>query len=123
MNTIKFLKANAVTGLQKIQLNGIIYKPYTSIIVIESITGIFLYHRVWKNLFMIINKYTQLKKIIYFTFIAITTSYFLIFGNLSALNLGSGQRFKTNFIPIGLIFPLILEKNIRTLINKKTLTS
>ena len=29
MNTIKFLKANAVTGLQKIQLNGITYKPYT----------------------------------------------------------------------------------------------
>ena len=29
MNTIKFLKANTVTGLQKIQLNGITYKPYT----------------------------------------------------------------------------------------------
>ena len=29
MNTIKLLKANAVTGLQKIQLNGITYKPYT----------------------------------------------------------------------------------------------
>ena len=29
MNTIKFLKANAVTGLQKIKLNGITYKPYT----------------------------------------------------------------------------------------------
>ena len=29
MNTIKFLKVNAVTGLQKIQLNGITYKPYT----------------------------------------------------------------------------------------------
>tara|TARA_R100001443_G_C3216751_1_gene144859 strand:+ start:95 stop:286 length:192 start_codon:yes stop_codon:yes gene_type:complete len=29
MNTIKFLKANSVTGLQKIQLNGITYKPYT----------------------------------------------------------------------------------------------
>ena len=28
-NTIKFLKANTVTGLQKIQLNGITYKPYT----------------------------------------------------------------------------------------------
>ena len=28
-NTIKLLKANAVTGLQKIQLNGITYKPYT----------------------------------------------------------------------------------------------
>ena len=29
MNKIKFLKANTVTGLQKIQLNGITYKPYT----------------------------------------------------------------------------------------------
>ena len=29
MNTIKFLKANTVNGLQKIQLNGITYKPYT----------------------------------------------------------------------------------------------
>ena len=28
-NKIKFLKANTVTGLQKIQLNGITYKPYT----------------------------------------------------------------------------------------------
>ena len=28
-NTIKLLKANSVTGLQKIQLNGITYKPYT----------------------------------------------------------------------------------------------
>ena len=29
MNTIKFLKPNMTTGLQKIQLNGITYKPYT----------------------------------------------------------------------------------------------
>ena len=29
MNKIKFLKANSITGLQKIQLNGITYKPYT----------------------------------------------------------------------------------------------
>ena len=28
-NTIKFLKPNLTTGLQKIQLNGTIYKPYT----------------------------------------------------------------------------------------------
>ena len=28
-NTIKFLKPNITTGLQKIQLNGITYKPYT----------------------------------------------------------------------------------------------
>ena len=28
-NTIKFLKPNLTTGLQKIQLNGIPYKPYT----------------------------------------------------------------------------------------------
>ena len=28
-NTIKFLKPNMTTGLQKIQLNGITYKPYT----------------------------------------------------------------------------------------------
>ena len=29
MNKIKFLKPNMTTGLQKIQLNGITYKPYT----------------------------------------------------------------------------------------------
>ena len=29
MNTIKFLKPSMTTGLQKIQLNGITYKPYT----------------------------------------------------------------------------------------------
>ena len=29
MNTIKFLKANTVTGRQNIELNGITYKPYT----------------------------------------------------------------------------------------------
>ncbi len=28
MNTIKFLKRNMTTGLQKIQLNGLTYKPY-----------------------------------------------------------------------------------------------
>tara|TARA_R100000654_G_scaffold8204_1_gene19436 strand:- start:25 stop:219 length:195 start_codon:yes stop_codon:yes gene_type:complete len=28
-NTIKFLKPNITTGLQKIQLNGLTYKPYT----------------------------------------------------------------------------------------------
>ena len=28
-NTIKFLKPNLTTGLQKIKLNGITYKPYT----------------------------------------------------------------------------------------------
>ena len=28
-NTIKFLKPNLTTNLQKIQLNGITYKPYT----------------------------------------------------------------------------------------------
>ena len=29
MNKIKFLKANVTNGLQKIQLNGLTYKPYT----------------------------------------------------------------------------------------------
>ena len=29
MNKIKFLRANDVTGAQKIQLNGLTYKPYT----------------------------------------------------------------------------------------------
>ena len=28
-NTIKFLKPNLTTGLQKIKLNGVTYKPYT----------------------------------------------------------------------------------------------
>jgi len=29
MNKIKFLKPNTTTGLQKIKLNNIIYKPFT----------------------------------------------------------------------------------------------
>jgi hypothetical protein len=29
MNKIKFLKPNMTTGLQKIQLNGLTYKPHT----------------------------------------------------------------------------------------------
>ena len=29
MNTIKFLKPDTTTGKQKIQLNGITYKPYS----------------------------------------------------------------------------------------------
>ena len=29
MNKIKLLKPNITTGLQKIQLNGLTYKPYT----------------------------------------------------------------------------------------------
>ena len=29
MNTIKFLRPDTTTGTQKIQLNGITYKPYT----------------------------------------------------------------------------------------------
>ena len=29
MNTIKFLRPSITTGQQKIQLNGITYKPYT----------------------------------------------------------------------------------------------
>ena len=29
MNKIQFLKPNMTTGLQKIKLNGITYKPYT----------------------------------------------------------------------------------------------
>ena len=29
MNIIKFLKPNLTTGKQKIQLNGLTYKPYT----------------------------------------------------------------------------------------------
>ena len=102
-------------------LNELINKPYSTIIFFESVLTLFLYHRIWRNLFKIVEKYNQLKKIIYFTFFAISISYFLIFGTLSSLNLGSGQRFKTNFIPLGLIFPLILEKNIRVLSNKKNI--
>ena len=29
MNKIKFLKKDLTTGLQKIELNGIVYNPYT----------------------------------------------------------------------------------------------
>ena len=102
-------------------INELISKPYSIIIVIESIIYIFLYNKIWGNLFKLVKNYNQFKTNIYFIFISITLIYFVIFGYLSCLNLGSGQRFKTNFIPLGMFFPLILEKNIRDLLTSQNI--
>ena len=96
-------------------INEVISKPYSVIIILESALYIFLYHKIWSILFKLINNDFKLKTLLYFCFISITICYFLIFNILSTLNIGSGQRLKVNFIPIGIIFPLILEKKIRSL--------
>ena len=40
MNKIKFLRPNLTTGLQKIQLNGITYKPYTICMLADTKFGL-----------------------------------------------------------------------------------
>ena len=46
-NTIKFLKPNLTTGLQKIQLNGTTYKPYTICSLADTKFGTEIYE--WFN--------------------------------------------------------------------------
>ena len=96
-------------------INEVISKPYAMLIVFESLIYIILYFKIWNNLFKVVHKDHKLKTVLYFCFVIITIFYFLIYSHVSVFNIGSGQRLKINFIPAGLIFPLIIEKQIRSL--------
>ena len=67
----------------------------------------------WKSLFKAINEYKTSKIIIKILFTYISVVYFTIFGLIGGFNLGSSQRLRLNYIPIGIIFPLLLERKIR----------
>ena len=88
-------------------------KPYVILIVYESFIFCFLYYRIWNNLFFEIRKSNFAKNIFSIIFIIVTCSYLLLYGIIGYLNVGSAQRFRSNNIPIALIFPLISEKIIR----------
>ncbi len=94
-------------------IDELIDKPYQFIIVIESITLIYVFFNSWKNLFETIKTSKKAKKITLVLFGFIIISYFTIYGFIGSFNAGSSQRFRVNYIPIGIFFPLILEKNIR----------
>ena len=100
-------------------IDELLDKPYQFIIVIESFILIYVFLGSWNNLFKTIKNNKSAKKIglLLLTFIGI--SYFTIFGFVGSFNVGSSQRFRVNFIPIGIFFPLILDKNIRAKYNQK----
>ena len=94
-------------------IDELIDKPYQLIIVMESTLLIYVYFSSWNNLFETLKTDKKAKKIILILFYFITISYFTIYGFVGSFNIGSSQRFRVNYIPIGIFFPLILEKNIR----------
>lgn len=94
-------------------LEELINKPYLVLIIIESIILVYVFFVAWKTLFITIRDDYIAKKIFSLIFIFISISYFSIYGYLGSFNIGSSQRFRVNFIPIAIILPIILEKQIR----------
>ncbi len=94
-------------------LQELLFSPYKAVIILDSLLLIYVFIKSWSNLFNIVNSYKYFKKItlVYFTFI--TMIYFSIYGIIGSVNLGSSQRLRVNFIPLGIIFPLIIEKKLR----------
>jgi hypothetical protein len=88
-------------------------KPHKLVIILDSVFLIYSYIFSWKRLFRSINKYKSTKTIITILFTYITIIYFSIYGIIGSYNLGSSQRLRLNYIPIGIIFPLLLESKIR----------
>ena len=88
-------------------------KPYKLVIIVDSLLLIYSFMFSWKRLFKAINEYKTSKIIIKILFTYITVVYFTIFGLIGGFNLGSSQRLRLNYIPIGIIFPLLLERKIR----------
>ena len=99
--------------------NELLSKPYKAVIIIDSLLLIYAFIKSWRILFKVINSFKILKKIIMLFFIYVSCIYFSIFGLIGSFNLGSSQRLRINYFPIGIIFPLILEKEIRNLQKKK----
>ena len=72
---------------------------------------------IFSALFSFIKRDNQAKTIFALIFIMITTCYFLTYGMIGYLNVGSAQRFRANFIPISLVFPLISVTILRKKLN------
>ena len=97
-------------------------KPYRILIIIDSFLITYVFYNSWRKLFKLINSYRVFKKITLTIFSYITIVYFSVYGYIGSFNLGSSQRLRINFFPIGIIFPLILEKEIRDKQRKKFFT-
>ncbi len=91
----------------------LIEKPYKIFIILDSFLLIYSFTNAWKSLFKQVNSHRVTRQIIAFMFTFIAIVYFSLFGILGSFNLGSSQRLRTNYVPIGIIFPLVLEKVIR----------
>lgn len=91
----------------------LVYKPYKISIILDSLLLTYCYLGAWTNLFKLVNSYKYTRQIIGMLFTFIAVSYFSLFGIIGSFNLGSSQRLRINYIPIGIIFPLVLEKFIR----------
>ena len=91
----------------------LINKPYKMIIIIDSLILYFSFIRAWKSLFKVVNSYTHTRQITAILFSFVVVIYFSLYGIIGSFNLGSSQRLRINYIPLGIIFPLILEKMIR----------
>ena len=100
-------------------IDELLSKPYQFIIVIESFLLIYVFFGSWNNLFKSLKDDKSAKKIILILITFVITSYFTLYGFIGSFNVGSSQRFRVNFMPLGIFFPLILEKNIREKFNQK----
>jgi len=88
--------------------------PYKLVILVDSIMIISVFIKSWSKLFILVDPYKTFKKITLIIFTLITSIYFSTYGIVGSVNLGSSQRLRINYIPISIIFPLILEKKIRS---------
>ncbi len=91
----------------------LVFAPYKAVIILDSLLLIYVFIKSWSNLFNLVNSYKYFKKVILVLFTFITLIYFSIYGVIGSVNLGSSQRLRVNYIPLGLIFPLIMEKKLR----------
>ena len=103
---------NFILNIIKIEIK-VIFKPYKITIIIDSLILIYSFTKAWKRLFKLVNPYKNTRQIVVLLFSVIALIYFSLYGILGSFNLGSSQRLRTNFIPIGIVYPLILEKIIR----------
>ena len=88
-------------------------KPYKFIIIIDSLLLVYCFKNSWEKLFKTLSFSKNFKKIASFLFTYISIIYFLIYGTIGSFNLGSSQRLRLNYLPLGIFFPLILEKKLR----------
>ena len=106
-NPFNFIKIQFTAAFPSIE--AIWKKPYTLLITYESMIFFYLFFKFWSKLFLVISKDNKANIFFSIIFVLITCCYFLIYGILGYGNIGTSQRFRANFIPIGLIFPNITE--------------